>query len=85
MQNLQPCGIIHWFNDQTGEWYFVFNFKTDLWSGELLPETEEGKAFWVDIDELAKLNLAEGFGERLPMFLEDKYTEGFGTWNDKGD
>lgn len=81
---LQPCGMIHWFNDQTGERYFVFNFKTDSWNGELLSETEEGKVFWVDIDELAKLNLAEGFGERLPMFLEDKYTEGFGTWNDRG-
>ena len=46
--------------------------------------SEEGKLFWVDMDELIKLNLADGFGERLPMFLEDKYTEGFGTWNDKG-
>lgn len=84
VSDLQLCGIIHWFNDQTGERYFVFNFKTDSWSGELLSETEEGKVFWADIDELAKLNLAEGFDERLPMFLEDKYTEGFGTWNDKG-
>ena len=83
VSNLQPCGIIHWCNDETGERYFVFNFKTDTWSGELLSETEEGKVFWVDIDELAKLNLARGFGERLPMFLENKYIEGFGTWNSK--
>lgn len=81
VSNLQPCGIIHWFNDQTGERYFVFNFKTDVWSGDLISETEEGKVFWVDIDDLPKLNLARGFGERLPMFLENKYIEGFGTWN----
>jgi 8-oxo-dGTP diphosphatase len=84
VSDLQPCGIIHWFNDQTGERYIVFNFKTDSWSGELLSETEEGKVFWVDIEELHKLNLAEGFDERLPMFLKDKYIEGFGTWNDRG-
>ncbi len=83
VSNLKPCGIIHWYNEQTGERYLVFNFKTDTWSGELLTETEEGKVFWVEIDELAELNLAEGFGERLPMFLEDKYIEGFATWNDR--
>lgn len=84
VSDLQPCGIIHWFNDQTGDRYIVFNFKTDTWSGELLSETEEGKVFWVNVEELYNLNLAEGFGERLPMFLEDKYIEGFGTWNDRG-
>lgn len=83
--DLKPCGIIHWFNDQTGERYLVFNFKTESWSGELLTETEEGKVFWIDIDELLKLNFAKGFYERLPMFLENKYIEGFATWNDKGD
>jgi len=84
ISGLKPCGIIHWFNDQTGERYFVFNFKTDSWSGDLLSETEEGKVFWVDIDALPNLNLAEGFGERLHMFLEQKFTEGFAVWNDKG-
>jgi len=84
VSNLQPCGIIHWFNDQTCDRYIVFNFKTDTWSGELLSATEEGKVFWVNVEELYNLNLAEGFGKRLPMFLEDKYIEEFGTWNDKG-
>jgi len=82
--DLKPCGIIDWYNDKTGDRYIVFNFRTDAWSGELLSETEEGKVFWIGIDELFNLNFSEGFGERIPMFLEDKYIEGFGTWNDKG-
>lgn len=81
--DLHPCGIIHWYNDRTGERYLVFNFKTENWRGTLLSQTDEGKVFWVDIDELPGLNLAEGFGERLPMFLEDKYSEGFAVWNEE--
>lgn len=81
--DLRPCGIIHWYNDRTEERYLVFNFKTETWAGTLLSETDEGKVFWIDIDELPGLNLAEGFGERLPMFLEDKYSEGFARWNEE--
>jgi 8-oxo-dGTP diphosphatase len=82
ISNLKACGVVHWFNDMTGERYFVFNFKTETFSGELISETEEGKVFWVDIDELPRLKLAKGFGERLPMFFEDKYIEGFSVWNE---
>lgn len=81
VSNLKSCGIVNFFNNQTGERYFVFNFKTETFSGELITETEEGKVFWVSIDELPNLKLASGFGERLPMFFEDNYMEGFGVWN----
>ena len=84
VSNLQLCGVIYWYNDETKDRYFVFNFKTDTYSGELIEETGEGKVFWVDIASLPTLNLSRGLLERLPMFLEDKYNEGFGTWNKKG-
>ncbi len=83
IEKLEPCGIIHWYNDQTEERFMVFNFRTDSWGGELLSETDEGKVFWVEANEIINLNLAEGFGERLPMFFENKYIEGFAIWNDK--
>ncbi|MBL4933077.1 8-oxo-dGTP diphosphatase [Clostridium paridis] len=83
ISNLEPCGIINLYNSETGERYFVFNYKTEVFSGKLLDQTSEGKIFWVDKDELYKLNLAEGFGERLPMFFENKYSEGFGIWNEQ--
>lgn len=84
VSNLKPCGIMHWFNDKTRERYFVFNYKTETFSGDLIGETEEGKVFWVDLKDLPGLNFAKGFKERLPMFFEDKYIEGFGKWDDKG-
>lgn len=81
--DLKPCGVVHWCHKETDQRYMVFNFRTDSWSGELLEETEEGRVFWTEIDELPRLNLAPGFGARLPMFLEGKYAEGFAVWNDE--
>lgn len=77
---LRPCGIAHWCNDRTGDRYFVFQFKTDQWSGALLDETHEGSVRWVGIDDLPNLDWARGLRERLPMFLEGKYCEGFAVW-----
>lgn len=84
IENLRPCGIVHWFNTDTGERYMVFNYKTETYCGTLIDETEEGRVYWVEIDQLPELNLASGFVERLPMFFEDKYNEAFGTWNKEG-
>lgn len=80
--NLKACGIINWYKNNTGERYFVFNYKTENFSGELIHETEEGKVFWVDTKDLPDLNLSSGFKERLQMFFEDKYIEGFEIWDE---
>lgn len=79
--NLEPCGIIHWYNDETGDRYFVFNFRTEDYEGDLLSETDEGSVFWVDRTELPNLKLSDGLKERLPMFLDGRYAEAFGIWN----
>ncbi len=84
IDSLKSCGIVYWYNTDTGEKYFVFNYKTDTYRGTLIDETEEGKVFWVDIDQLPYLNLSSGFKERLPMFFEDTYNEAFGTWSKNG-
>lgn len=84
ISNLKTCGVVYWFNEETGDRYFVFNFKTDTYSGELIDETDEGKVYWVHADKLPTLNLSSGFAERLPMFFEEKYIEGFGAWNKNG-
>lgn len=83
ISNLEACGTIYLYNDETGEKYFVFNYRTKDFSGTLLDRTDEGRIFWVDTEELPKLNFAEGMKERLPMFLEKKYSEGFGVWNEQ--
>lgn len=82
ISELEPCGIIYWYNDENGDKYFVFNYRTEVFSGELLEKTEEGRVFWVDKDELCNLQLSSGLKERLSMFFDKKYSEGFGIWNE---
>lgn len=82
VQNLKACGLMYWYNDQTGEKYFTHFYKTDEYQGTLIPATDEGPVFWVAPEELAGMPLANGFREYLPIFLGQKYTEGFCCWND---
>lgn len=86
ISDLKACGVVHWFNDRTGERYFVFHYKTETFHGELISETDEGKVYWVDLDQLPHLAWSKGFQERLPMFFSEQFAEGFAIWNeDHGD
>ena len=81
VRNLKSCGVIHWLNTDTGDRYLVFLYKTNQFSGELLPETEEGRVFWMEHDELLQVHSENDFHKYLPMFLQDEYSEAFGPWN----
>lgn len=82
IKNLKYCGIIYWFNNVTEDKYFVHLYKTIDYSGEMLGKTEEGRVFWTSIEELYNMNLSSNFREYLPVFLEDRYSEAFCSWND---
>lgn len=83
VSELELCGILHWYNEDTSERYMVFGYRTSVFTGTLLEQTDEGRLFWVDKQELASLDLAEGFGQRLPMFFDKTYSEGFGVWSEQ--
>jgi len=80
VSNLELCGVIYWFNEDTRDKYLVFSYRTQTFSGRLLEQSEEGKLRWVHKDELSALPLAEGLKERLPMFFDKTYSEGFGIF-----
>lgn len=79
--NLQACGFMYWYNNQTGDKYFTYFYKTTDYSGILI-DSEEGKVFWATMDELMAMKLALNFKEYLPMFLENKYSEAYCSWNE---
>ena len=81
IRNLKFCGFMHWYNNETGDRYFTYFYKTQDYTGALIDKTEEGRVFWVDIEELYKLPLASNFKEYLTMFLEEKHSEAFCSWN----
>lgn len=67
------CGIKDWTRDD-GSRYLLFFYKTDKFSGEL-QSSEEGEAFWAELDALPRMNLAEDMEANLRVFLEDTISE----------
>ncbi len=82
IHHLKSCGFMYWFNNKTCDRYFTYFYKTTDYNGELIYETDEGKVFWVNLSELFQKKLAPNFKEYLPMFLDDKYSEAYCSWND---
>ena len=83
VDNLKLCGIIDWCHRKSGERYMVILYKTDTYSGELIGETEEGKVFWADIDEISNMELPPYFDDYLKVFLSDDKQEFFATYDKK--
>lgn len=85
VRNLKSCGVIHWSNTITHDRYLAFLYTSSDFSGELLPETNEGRNLWMSVDELLKTPSDNGMREILHMFLHDEYGEAFGSWSDNSD
>ncbi len=79
IQNLKSCGIVHWFNQENGDRYLEFLYRTTEFSGELIEKTEEGRVFWMDSKEFQDKPLSPNFKEYLPMFFTDTILEAFFT------
>lgn len=82
IRNLKSCGVIHWANKDTLDRYIVYLYKTSDFSGELLNETEEGRVFWLTLDELKNGRLSNNFGNYIPMFLNDELNEFYCFYRD---
>ena len=73
--NLKLCGVKDWFEPKKNRRYMVFLYSTTEFSGQLINETDEGKVFWQDINQLANLDLASSFLEMADMMLHSTYSE----------
>ena len=84
VSGLTPCGLVEWCHTEKHERCMIFLYKTSCFTGELVDETEEGRVFWMDIDELPTAALAPGIDSYLKLFLCDDANELFATWNGRG-
>lgn len=73
ISNLKICGIKDWMRDD-GTRYVVVLYKTNTFTGELT-SSDEGKVWWVPIDELQKMNLPRSMHSMLKVFIEDDVIE----------
>jgi len=84
VKNLTYCGMLHWYNTDDGKQTFIYYYRTEDFSGELLPGTEEGRNMWVPYRELRGMKLAPGFEKQIDMFTND-CMEIFITYNNHND
>ena len=81
----QLCGIKDWSNDDDSR-YMVLFYKTNQFEGEL-SSSDEGEVFWIELDKMNQMNLADGMDKMLEVFLNENISEYFfykekGKWLD---
>lgn len=82
IEQLKFCGLINWYNNKTHERWFLFLYKTETFSGEMLEKTHEGKVYWLDYERLFDVELARDMDKYLNLFLNDNISEAYAEWND---
>lgn len=71
----QLCGIKDWTNSD-GTRYMVLFYKTTCFEGQLC-SSEEGEVYWVELGEMASMELADDMLDMLKVFLDDNLSEFF--------
>jgi len=75
IKELKFCGVKDWYDPKEDLKYYVYLFKTNKYSGELLEDIEEGHNFWLKKEELTNSKLASGFEKDLELFYDDNKFE----------
>lgn len=82
IKNVRLKGIINWCKKESGERYIELLYISNDYSGELKYQTEEGRVFWINKEELKKSKkLSENFNIYMEIYFSDKYQEVFLDWN----
>ena len=71
----QLCGIKDW-SKKDGSRYMVLFYKTDKFEGELT-SSEEGAVYWLTLEEMKHVRLADGMDKMLQVFLDENISEYF--------
>jgi len=78
VRDLQSCGMLHysWHEAPEGKEkrYFVFLYKTSVFSGKLIPEMEEGRHFWISVEALQqqKQRFSPNFANYFSLFFGEQ-------------
>ena len=84
ISKLEQVGIIHMNKPNSHERRIIFLYKTSNFKGKIITESNEGKVFWVDINELKTMHLAPNMSEYLKLFLNNDMIEAYVTPNANG-
>ena len=72
IENPLFCGVYHW--NKSGTHHVIFLYKADQYSG-ILHSSEEGKVYWIPMDEFKEKELATGMEYVLQMMESAQMNE----------
>jgi len=78
VRDLQFCGMLHYSWHETPDSeerrYFVFLYKSSVFSGQLIQEMEEGRHFWISPEALRQQEerFSPNFANYFPIFLGEQ-------------
>ena len=75
LNTVKICGIKDWYDKKEKERQLIILFTSDDYSGELIPETSEGKVYWISETELKTAKLADDFDKLLEVFKNEEINE----------
>ena len=80
IENPMLCGIKEWVNED-GSRYMVFLFKANKFSGSL-HSSSEGRVFWVEKDEVLKMNWIWDMDSMMRVMADGEFAEVYLDAND---
>ncbi len=72
IENPRLCGVYHW--KKAGIRNVIFLYKADKYAGEL-KSSEEGRVYWIPMDELKEKELAAGMEYALKIIESSQFCE----------
>ena len=81
IENPLLCGVYHWHSD--GVHNMIFVYKATKYSGEL-KSSDEGKVYWIPLEEMKKKELATGTIHIIEMYESDVCKECYMTDDGNG-
>ena len=79
VSHLEQAGLIDMYDPVSRERRVIFLYKTTHFEGELVPESPEGRVYWIDLEQLAHIQLAPNTREYLRVLMDDRLLEAFVT------
>lgn len=75
LNTVKICGVKDWYDKKENERQLIILFTSDDYSGEIIPETSEGKVYWISETELKSAKLADDFDKLLEVFKKEEINE----------
>lgn len=75
LNTVKICGVKDWYDKKEKERQLIILFTSDDYSGEIIPETSEGKVYWISETELKTAKLADDFDKLLEVFKKEEINE----------